>query len=57
MLHSKCVWCRKRHMGYEPGLSVVSEADSSGTEGSTPAASSPLRSPDHLDSGVLPGSR
>ena len=44
-------------MGYEPGLSVVSEADSSGTEGSTPAVSSPLRSPDHLDSGVLPGSR
>ena len=44
-------------MGYEPGLSMVSEADSSGTEGSTPAASSPLRTSDHLDSGVLRGSR
>ena len=40
-------------MGYEPNLSVVSEAESSGTESSTPA----VLSPDHMDSGLLQGNR
>ena len=37
--------CRKRGQGYEPLLSVVSEADSSGTDASTPATSAALSSP------------